>query len=91
MAPYREWDGGILIPYLVLLKIKPMQTLMKNNERGGLSRNAAASVGNESIIYAFISLVNSFLTGLLKARHELRVLKPKQPHSALCGYLISIW
>lgn len=83
---------GALTFYLILRKIKPVQTLMKNNERGGQSRKDATSLENESIICTFISLVNlRFLIGLFKDGHEFSILKPKQPHSTLCVFLTDSW
>lgn len=68
---------GVFTFYLILLKLKPVQTLMKNNQRGGQSRKDATSTEKESIICTCISSVNlQFLTGLFKDGHELSALKP---------------
>lgn len=76
VVPHGEQDGGILIFSLILLEIKSMRTLMKNNDRGGQSRKNATSAGSESITHTFISSVNSwFLTGFFKGRHEVSALQ----------------
>lgn len=59
VVPHGEQDGGILIFSLILLKIKSMRTLMKNNKKGEQSRQNATSAGSESITRTFISSVNS--------------------------------
>lgn len=56
VVPYGAQNRGLIF-YFILFQMKTMQTLVKNNGRGGQSRKDAISVENESITGTFISLV----------------------------------